>query len=164
MFDAVFDAVYKLFYPLSLLLQWNMLCLTDHLVPVPQSFFFGGCVLGSLLSGIVSYCFGRRIGLHITIFFMAAFGVLSGLAVVFSMYVFTRFFVGVFVQMSLLISHTWILELTPPENRGYAPSYTALFSIAGAAWLPFVSSVLPDWRWFEGFLSLLALVPLFYLW
>ena len=141
-----------------------MLCSTDHLVPIPQSAFFLGCVLGSLLSGIVSYCFGRRLGLHIAIFFVAAFGVLSGLAVVLPMYVFTRFFVGVFVQMSLLISHTWILELTTPEHRGYMPTYIALFSIAGAAWLPCIFAILLDWRSFEAFLSLLTLVPLLYLW
>lgn len=136
----------------------------DHLVPVSQSAFFLGCVLGSLLSGVVSHCFGRRLPLHVTVFLVTVFGILSALSVVFDMYVVVRFLGGIFVQISIDISHTWILELTGPDHRGYTPAYTSLFSIAAAAWLPFLFSIILDWRWLEGFLSLLALVPLLYLW
>ena len=152
------------FSPLCLLLQWFMLCLTDHLVPIPQSAFFLGCVLGSLLSGVLNYFLGRRLTLHLTVALVALFGVLSAMSVVFTMYVIMRLLTGIFVQVSITVSHTWILELTGPDHRGSLPVYTTLFAIAGTAWLPVLFAIMLDWRWLEGFVSLLALGPLLYLW
>lgn len=141
-----------------------MLCLRDHLAPIPQSAFFLGCVLGSLLSGLLSYFLGRRLTLYLAVFLVAVFGILGALSVVFTMYVVMRLLTGIFVQIAVTVSHTWILELTGPDHRDYLPAYTNLFSIAGAAWLPLLFSIMLDWRWLEGFLSVLALLPLLYLW
>jgi len=129
-----------------------------------------GCLLGSLVSGILSDRFGRKKLLILAGFLFTGTGILTALAPDFTFFVINRLLGGVAIGLASNLSPMYIAEISPAEVRGKFVSVNQLnivFGVLGAQlvnWL--IASPVPagataadilnswngqfGWRWMFG--------------
>ena len=107
----------------SLQNEWSLTSTQRGLI---ASVVFAGCLIGSVLGGIVADAVGRRLPFLAAMAALAIFGVASAFAVDVASLVSLRFFVGVAIGAGVVIANALAGETTPKKLRGF---FSVLFSL-----------------------------------
>ncbi|MEN6310815.1 MAG: sugar porter family MFS transporter [Acidobacteriota bacterium] len=90
-----------------------------------------GCLLGSLVSGVLSDRFGRKKLLILAGLLFTVTGVLTALAPSFAFFIANRLLGGVAIGLASNLSPMYIAEISPPEVRGKFVSVNQLTIVIG---------------------------------
>ncbi|XP_072024909.1 solute carrier family 22 member 4-like [Amphiura filiformis] len=144
----------------SLVTDFDLYCDKDIYAKAAQSVFMAGVLVGSWLSGQLSDYFGRKIVLHVSLVLEALCGMAMALSWNYYLVVFFWFLVGIFNQGLLNSSYVLLTEIFPPEVRTMStPLVGVIWGVAVTTFTP-VAYLLPNWRHYELFVSLLCLIAI----
>jgi sugar porter (SP) family MFS transporter len=104
---------------------------TEELIGWANSCALLGCLAGSMVSGVISGRFGRKIGLLLSAFLFAISSVLTGWAPTFTAFVVWRILGGVAIGMASGISPMYIAEVSPAQWRGRLVALNQLTIVLG---------------------------------
>jgi len=104
---------------------------TEQLVGWANSCALLGCLLGSILSGVLADRFGRKKLLILSAFLFAVSSVLTGWAPTFRWFVFWRICGGVAIGIASNISPMYIAEVSPAPWRGRLVALNQLTIVVG---------------------------------
>ena len=131
------------------------------------SVIFGGFFLGSLISGPITTCFGRRKPFLIYMILIFVLGVLSAVSPDFKWLLVTRGLYGILVGILAPLTSTMITEITPKSKRGINFVLVTVFFTIGEITAIILASFLKveepgsnKWRALLIWVSLPALVSL----
>ena len=91
-----------------------------------------GCLVGSLVTGVLSDKLGRKRLLIFAAFLFAVSSVLTGWANHFNQFIFWRILGGVAIGMASNLSPLYIAEIAPSQMRGRLVTLTLLTSVLGS--------------------------------
>ncbi|CAB3245470.1 unnamed protein product [Arctia plantaginis] len=125
--------------------EW--VCDRASYVPLAQSLYFVGSVVGGLLFGWMADRFGRvpaLVGSNLI-------GGIGGVATIFTTgladFIFCRFLVGMAYDNCFMIMYILVLEYVDPEDRTMVASLSlALFYGTSVTLLPWIAYFIADWR------------------
>ncbi|XP_072025827.1 solute carrier family 22 member 15-like [Amphiura filiformis] len=144
----------------SLVTDFDLYCDKDIYAKAAQSVLMAGVLVGSVLSGHLSDYFGRKIVLHAALVLEALSGMAMALSWNYYLVVFFWFMVGIFNQGLLNSSYVLLSEIFPPEVRTMStPIVGIIWGVAVTTFTP-VAYLLPNWRHYELFVSLLCLIAI----
>ncbi|XP_048583116.1 organic cation transporter protein isoform X2 [Nematostella vectensis] len=126
--------------------EWDLICDRAHLGATSQAMFLVGMLVGSLLSGIMSDAFGRRLCMLISCFIMIVCSAASSFADCLSLFALLRFGVGFSVTGLMLTQYVYVLELVGPTKRTAAGKVTDFFWVIGACATCLLGYLIRDWR------------------
>ena len=141
-------------------LQWQLLCDQSHWARLPQSIYFAGTTLSSLIMGGFGDKHGRRLLTLLCIGLSVLFSGFSAVATNVYIYIAMRFCLGFAIQGIVLGSTVWIFEVLGPDRRSRLQAMTSLFCVAGGMLLPGMSLLFPNWRHFLMVSTLATVLPL----
>lgn len=136
--------------------------LDNSQVEVVVSAVLGGAVVGAFLSGGLSDWLGRKKLLIFTSLLFAGASIFTAFSVGYWMIIVGRFFVGIAIGISSMISPLYIAEIAPPKSRGGLVALNQFAITIGIVISYFVDYELSHsglWRWMMG----LAAIPSFLL-
>ncbi len=103
-----------------------------------------GCLLGSIISGLLSDKFGRKKLLILSAFLFAISSILTGLANNFDIFIFWRIIGGVAIGMASIVSPTYIAEVAPANWRGRLVTLNQLAIVIGVLAAQIVNLFIAD--------------------
>ncbi|HXX99459.1 MAG TPA: sugar porter family MFS transporter [Candidatus Limnocylindrales bacterium] len=109
-----------------------------------------GALVGSALAGYSADRWGRRVTLLVTGFGFGVFAAASGLASELVTFVIARFFVGVCIGVSSLVTPLYLAEVSPASIRGALVSLNQLaitIGISAAYFVDYELAASQNWRW-----------------
>jgi SP family galactose:H+ symporter-like MFS transporter len=117
---------------------------------IAVSIVLAGAFLGAAIGGYLGDRFGRRLTLLATALTFALFALATGLANGLGVFVISRFFVGVAVGVSSMLSPLYIAELAPENYRGALVTLSQIAISTGVVVAYYVDYLLAgsgNWRW-----------------
>ncbi|ESQ76890.1 sugar porter family MFS transporter [Asticcacaulis sp. YBE204] len=90
-----------------------------------------GCLVGSIIAGLLSDRFGRKPLLILSAFLFAVSSILTGWATSFDLFIVWRILGGVAIGMASNVSPTYIAEVAPPAWRGRLVTLNQLTLVVG---------------------------------
>ncbi|XP_038050723.1 organic cation transporter protein-like [Patiria miniata] len=145
--------------------DFDLVCDRAVLANTAQSIFFGGVLVGSLLSGALSDVFGRKTVLIGASFLEGVFGICTAFAPSFTAFVALWFFVGALEQGINVTGFVLIMEMFSPEKRTLAGCLTGVAWGVGVALVTPFAYYLRDWRHMQIAISVPFLVAVpFMMW
>ncbi|XP_074652135.1 organic cation transporter protein-like [Tubulanus polymorphus] len=130
----------------SIVTEFDLVCDRSHLPALSQSVYYGGVLTGSLIFPIISDMFGRKPTAIVTMCLtgIAALCMVSAKSII--PFIITRFFVGTFMQGSVISQYTLNAELFPSKQRAFATCYMYIFWSVWMTLFALVGYLLMDWR------------------
>lgn len=113
-FDQM-DNINMAFIAPALIKSWGV-SMTD--IGKINSLYFVGMLIGGLMGGWLSDFLGRKKSFLLSIFTFSVFSIANGLAPNMPVFMIARFLTGAGIACMLVISLTYISEMTPGESRG----------------------------------------------
>ncbi len=117
---------------------------------IAVSIVLAGALVGAAVGGYLGDRFGRRLTLLVTALAFALFALATGLANGLGIFVISRFFVGVAVGVSSMLSPLYIAELAPEKYRGALVTLSQIAISTGVVVAYYVDYRLAgsgSWRW-----------------
>jgi MFS transporter, SP family, galactose:H+ symporter len=117
---------------------------------IAVSIVLAGALVGAAVGGYLGDRFGRRLTLLVTALAFALFALATGLANGLGIFVISRFFVGVAVGVSSMLSPLYIAELAPEKYRGALVTLSQIAISTGVVVAYYVDYLLAgsgNWRW-----------------
>jgi MFS family permease len=115
---------------------------------------FGGVLLGTVLFGSLSDCFGRKPVSLIALTIGISSQIISGLAPNWQLLLATRFFIGLSIGGTIVVVCTYVMEMILPQQR---MALRAFFNWGSARLIiTVVCYFFPDWRSASIALALIA--------
>eukprot|EP01059_Diplonema_ambulator_P005541 TRINITY_DN15293_c0_g1_i1.p1 TRINITY_DN15293_c0_g1~~TRINITY_DN15293_c0_g1_i1.p1 ORF type:complete len:601 (+),score=78.66 TRINITY_DN15293_c0_g1_i1:381-2183(+) len=147
----------------SLYNYWDLTCSDDKwLVPLSDSAFFLGWLLGGVTCGRLGDLYGRRRPLAAYIVLTGGALSLTTVATSMEMFIPLKFLHGFFVGPLLLTNYVYGSEFIPQKNAALFGSIYFMIAAAGSACLAILAWQVPDWKKFSWIVSFIT-VP-FCLW
>lgn len=107
-----------------------------------------GYILGSFLDSRISDCYGRRIGIFLSILFFSVGSLFCAFSQSITSLIGWRFITGMGLGAEIALVTTLIGELSPKGHRGQYTSRAVAFGMIGFAVVPFVGLLLiPSYSW-----------------
>ena len=142
----------------TIISEWDLVCDQNWWSKSTMSALMFGFLLGSLFLGILADRIGRKRNMMMCFVGMLIINTVSATTSKFSVYLFSRFVVGVFLAGNILSLMVLLTELVGPAYRGlYSLALTGSFS-TGIALLSLLASHWPhSWRGLTHMVTLLGL-------
>lgn len=97
-----------------------------------NSYYYVGMFIGAVYGGWIADRFGRKAALILSIAVFSAGSLAGGLATAFPFLAFTRFFTGIGLISMVVVSMTYITEMSPSAHRGKFISLILAISTIGS--------------------------------
>ena len=133
-------------YRSTVVSEWNLVCRESWKVPMIESVFFAGVMVGAPLFGILADKYGRRPILMISILVTTLFGIPLGLAPNYTIFLILQFFVAIGQLGIFQTCFIMAVELVAKERRVLCGIVIEYFFDVGAIFLAAVAYVLRDWQ------------------
>ncbi|CAH2047312.1 unnamed protein product, partial [Iphiclides podalirius] len=142
--------------------EWNLICERKWLTSFTQTLFQLGTLLGSIIFGMASDRFGRRLPLQISVLMQVVMGIAAAYTPDFWTFTFIRFFIGMSVGGVMVTTFVIIMEFVGPEHRDVLSAlYQVPFNL-GHVLLPVWSYYLRDFSDFQLGISVPTILLLVY--
>ena len=130
----------------SVATEFSLVCEKQWQLPLSQSVFFAGVLVGAPVWGHMADILGRRVTFLLSLLETSVFGILAAFSVNFQMFVIVQFFtamgqVGLF-QTAFVLG----IELVGPNKRTLCGILIEFVFVAGELYLALVAQQLRDWR------------------
>ncbi|XP_038610252.1 putative solute carrier family 22 member 31 [Tachyglossus aculeatus] len=142
--------------------QWDLVCADGWKVPLEQTTYLLGWLLGCLGLGSACDRFGRRAVFVTCLLLSTLLGAGVALAVNYVMFLSLRLLHGVVLAGAFLSLYVARLELCDPPHRLVVTVVAGLFWVAGKLLLPGLALLCKDWRLLQGLITLLLALLLFF--
>eukprot|EP01064_Diplonema_japonicum_P012220 TRINITY_DN19686_c0_g1_i1.p1 TRINITY_DN19686_c0_g1~~TRINITY_DN19686_c0_g1_i1.p1 ORF type:complete len:584 (+),score=80.92 TRINITY_DN19686_c0_g1_i1:1-1752(+) len=129
--------------------EWSLTCDNSWLVPLSDSGFFLGWLLGGVTCGRMGDIYGRRKPLVVYILLTAATLSLTTLATSMEMFVPLKFMHGFFTGPLLLTNYVYGSEFIPQKRAALFGSIYFMIGAAGSASLAILAWQIPNWKTFS---------------
>ncbi|KAK3098265.1 hypothetical protein FSP39_017707 [Pinctada imbricata] len=144
--------------------QSNLVCSRKlHRTHATMS-YFGGFALGSLLLGMISDAFGRKIGLLLSLFIHIASNVPLGFVQDYHVFAILRFFSGFSSAGMVQTSFVMDMELVGPQSRMIAGCSFQTFWGVGTIMLAGLAFLFRDWKHLNLAVSVPTVLFISYIW
>ena len=149
----------------TIISEWGLVCDQNWWSKATMSALMFGFLLGSLFLGMLADKIGRKKNMMMCFIGMLVFNTVSATTTEFSVYLLSRFVVGIFLAGNILSLMVLLTELVGPAYRGlYSLALTIFFS-SGIALLSLLASYWPhSWRGMTHMITLLGLPFLLLQW
>ncbi|XP_046374361.2 organic cation transporter protein-like [Haliotis rufescens] len=126
--------------------EFNMVCGTRGLRSLANSILFAGLLVGSLVFGIISDVFGRKMSVMMAVLLHLGTGIGTAFAPNYTAFVIIRFFNGA-SSITLFISpFVYVMELVGPSKRTYAGVIIEFFWCFGLLLVGCLAYFIRDWH------------------
>ncbi|KAG9348870.1 hypothetical protein JZ751_029187 [Albula glossodonta] len=140
----------------SIVSEWYLLGDSEYKVSLASSVYFGGVLIGAVTFGQLSDQYGRRklylIGLTLDI----VFGVLSGLAPSFQLFILARFLVGIMNGGVTLVSFVLLNEFVGRAYWALTGTLGSVFFAVGIVLYAVLGFLITSWRQLALVVNLIA--------
>ncbi|EDO31179.1 predicted protein, partial [Nematostella vectensis] len=126
---------------------WNLICDRAHIAASLQSCFFSGMAVGSLLGGLISDAFGRRLCMFLSCGILVISGVAASFADCLSLLGLLRFCIGFSLASFMLSSYIYMIELIGPQYRTMGGQISHVFYSPGYCLTALIGYFVRDWRY-----------------
>ncbi|KAK7078545.1 hypothetical protein SK128_015727 [Halocaridina rubra] len=130
----------------SFVSEWNLICSEKYKVPLVQSIWMGGVMMGALMLGGVADVVGRLKTLMVSLIGTIAFEGFSSFAPTFFIMLGLRFFGGVCCALVILSSFVLSQELVGTNYRSVCGIMIAAFFAVGIGIFSVLAASVSDWR------------------
>lgn len=130
----------------STVTEWNLICDKANIAATVQSLFVAGMMAGSLLFGVISDYFGRRLCLFVCCGLALGFSLSASFADCLSFFTFLRFCGGAAITGLFVGHYCYILELVGPSYRTMAGKVQDFFWVTGACIMVLIAHLVRNWR------------------
>ncbi|XP_075227507.1 organic cation transporter protein-like [Lycorma delicatula] len=148
----------------TIITQWDLVCDKKHLVPLTQTSFMFGVLIGNLIFGILADKHGRKLPLMVAILIQVTSGIASSYVTSLWLFLLLRFFLALATGGTMITSFVICMESLSGKWRTIISILYQIPFGLGQAFMATVSYYYRDWRDLNLFLSLLASLFLFYWW
>ncbi|XP_053126302.1 putative solute carrier family 22 member 31 [Hemicordylus capensis] len=135
--------------------QWDLVCSRRWLVPLEQTTFLLGWLIGYLSFGSACDRFGRRATCLFSLVLSIPLGLVVMLSVDYIMFALTRLLFGAVLAGSALSLYVARLELCDPPHRLAVTMGAGFCWVAGELLLPGLAVACKEWRILQGAIALL---------
>ncbi|XP_028931990.1 LOW QUALITY PROTEIN: putative solute carrier family 22 member 31 [Ornithorhynchus anatinus] len=142
--------------------QWDLVCADGWKVPLEQTTYLLGWLLGCLGLGSACDRFGRRAVFVTCLLLSTLLGAGVALAMDYVMLLSLRLLHGAALAGAFLSLYVARLELCDPPHRLGVTVVAGLFWVAGKLLLPGLALLCKDWRLLQGLVTLLLALLLFF--
>ena len=133
-------------YTSTIVSEWNLVCDESWKVPLVESVFFAGVMVGAPLFGVLADTFGRKPTLMLSILITTLFGAPLGMSPNYYVFIVLNFFVAVGQLGIFQTCFIMVVELVSKEKRVLCGIVIEYFFDAGAVYLAGMAYVLRDWK------------------
>ncbi|MBN3303174.1 S22AD protein, partial [Amia calva] len=148
----------------STVLEFNLVCRNAYLRIVAQFLFMVGIMVGAFIFGPLSERLGRRRATQIPLVLMLIFGLGTGLAPNYYVYITTQFVVGIsfggFRVNCVLLATEWI----GVSKRSYPSSISKICNAVGQCLIAVIAFCIRDWRIVQYVITSPLVVVVIYIW
>ncbi|XP_033640035.1 organic cation transporter protein-like [Asterias rubens] len=148
----------------SVVTDLNLVCDRAILGSTLQSVHFGGCLLGSYVTGQMSDIFGRRLTLLGSLVGIVVTGTGFSFAQSYGLMSFLKFLHGCFIPGLILVPYVRIIEMFPPSFRVRSHLGCEMLWCLGLVLVGPLAYILPNWRHLQLVMSLLAAPLILLVW
>ena len=142
----------------TIISEWDLVCDQNWWSKATMSALMFGFLLGSLFLGMLADKIGRKRNMMMCFIGMLVFNTVSATTTEFSVYLLSRFVVGIFLAGNILSLMVLLTELVGPAYRGIYSLALTLFFSSGIALLSLLASHWPhSWRGLTHMVTLLGL-------
>ncbi|EDO39860.1 predicted protein, partial [Nematostella vectensis] len=127
--------------------EWQLVCSRSHLKAMTQAVYMAGLLVGSVTFSSISDHFGRRLSMFLSIFLMAACGIVSGVSDCLSMFALFRFGAGAACAGCLLARYVYCVELVVRKHRTAAGFISNMFVSVGFSSVTLFVYFIHEWRY-----------------
>ncbi|ESN92519.1 hypothetical protein HELRODRAFT_181394 [Helobdella robusta] len=147
----------------TIVTKWDLVCQRNFFAQVSQTMFVVGIMVGAIIFTILGDKFGRKPTYLFAHLGLALAGCISAFVPNLYLFMFLRFWIGVFQQGCLLLGFVLVTEFFSADERTLIGIFSANFWAIGCAVLPLLAYILRDWVYLQVFISLSCLLnmPLF---
>ena len=136
----------KTIYTSTIVSEWNLVCNESWKVPLVESVFFAGVMVGAPLFGILADTFGRKPTLMLSILVTTLFGAPLGMSPNYYVFNVLNFFVALGQLGIFQTCFIMAVELVSKEKRVLCGIVIEYFFDAGAVYLAGMAYLLRDWK------------------
>ncbi|XP_077166548.1 putative solute carrier family 22 member 31 [Paroedura picta] len=144
--------------------QWDLVCAKQWQVPLEQTTYLLGWILGYLAFGAAGDRFGRRAAFLLPLGLSVPLGLAVALAVNFVMLATLRLLFGAMLAGAVLSLYVARLELCDPPHRLVVTMGAGFCWVFGELLLPGLAVVCQEWRVLQGAVSLGLALPILCWW
>ncbi|ESO88999.1 hypothetical protein LOTGIDRAFT_106406, partial [Lottia gigantea] len=138
--------------------QWDLVCEKRWIGFAITSIQMAGVLIGSIITGYSSDTFGRKTSFFASQLCLLVFNTITIFSISWKMFAVLRFFIGLAIGGVTTVSFPLAMEFVGPKWRGILGAIPA-FSV-GATLIPLFLWMVPDWKYFHVFNSVLCVIPL----
>ncbi|CAL1547599.1 unnamed protein product [Lymnaea stagnalis] len=131
----------------SFVSEWDLVCSSEHLSDLSQTFLALGQIVGALFLTGLADIYGRKPTLVITNFLFLATAVAMAFAPNFIVYVIIKFLLGAFQLSSGLIANVLLIEILPTQHRALPEQVASYLWPCSLLFLCLVAYVLREFSW-----------------
>ncbi|XP_068183443.1 solute carrier family 22 member 7-like isoform X2 [Antennarius striatus] len=126
--------------------EWDLVCDRKILTKTSSTIFFLGVMVGAVALGYLSDKYGRKLTLLASFIMTILFGISSGFANSYSLFVVLRFLTGVGLTGISIISIVLSVEWVDVEHRSFIGVVGSLSPTVGGMMLAGLAFLIKDWR------------------
>ncbi|KAG7299051.1 hypothetical protein JYU34_017526 [Plutella xylostella] len=146
----------------TIVMEWDLICGSKWLVGFTQTLFQLGVLIGSIVFGILSDRYGRKLPFIVGVVIQILAGILAAIMTDYWWFSFCRFLVGVSVGGTMVCGFVMVMEFVGGKYRDVVSAcYQVPFNL-GHIMLPMFSYFIRDYATFQLVISAVPVVLLCY--
>lgn len=134
--------------------QWDLVCANHWLVPLEQTTYLLGWLVGFVCFGSICDRYGRRTTFILALMLSIPLGIAVALALNYIMFVLMRLLFGAMLAGTFVSLYVARLELCDPPHRLVVTMGAGFCWVAGELLLPGLALVCKEWRILQGAITL----------
>jgi OCT family organic cation transporter-like MFS transporter 4/5 len=134
-------------YTSTVVSEWNLVCNDSWKVPLIESMYFAGVMVGAPVFGVLADMYGRKPILMISIAMTTLFGIPLGFSPNYNIFIVLQFFVAIGQMGIFQTCFIMAIELVTKEKRVFCGIAIEYFFDIGAVFLAGIAYALRDWKY-----------------